>query len=223
MGAMIENSAEPVASRMVLPLHEESAFIQQGEYWMICYHGKTAILKTTRGLNYICYLLHHPGRDVHVSELLANFMRPSTQASGVTAAKRLPNAADPLFAAGFSDAGPVLDPRAKAEYKHRLNDLRQELAEAQRFNDRDRATRAETEIDAIAQQLAAALGLGGRDRRSSSGAERARSAVTKRIKEAVHRVADAIPMMGEHFAATIKTGYFCSYNPAPDCRVVWKF
>ena len=46
---------------------------------------------------------------------------------------------------------------------------------------------------AIAQQLAAAVGLGGRDRQASSDAERARSAVTKRIKEAVSRIAEAIP------------------------------
>ena len=78
-------------------------------------------------------------------------------------------------------------------------------------------------MDAIAEQLAAAVGLGGRDRRSSSDAERARSAVTKRIKEAINRIGKVMPALGRHLAARIKTGYFCSYNPHPDRPVAWKF
>ncbi len=78
-------------------------------------------------------------------------------------------------------------------------------------------------MDAIAEQLAAAVGLGGRDRRASSDAERARSAVTKRIKESITRIAEVIPPLGHHLAARIKTGYFCSYNPHPDRPVAWEF
>lgn len=78
-------------------------------------------------------------------------------------------------------------------------------------------------MDAIAHQLAAAVGLGGRDRRASSEADRARSTATKRIKEAIHRIAEVIPPLGHHLAARIKTGYFCSYNPHPDRPVAWKF
>jgi hypothetical protein len=116
-----------------------------------------------------------------------------------------------------------LDAQAKAEYKQRLDELRQELAEAEKFNDLHRRAKAQEEIDAIAHQLTAAIGLGGRDRRSSPEAERMRSAVTKRIKEAINRVAHVIPLLGRHLAARIKTGHFCSYNPHPDRPVVWQF
>jgi non-specific serine/threonine protein kinase len=78
-------------------------------------------------------------------------------------------------------------------------------------------------MDAIAEQLAAAVGLGGRDRRAWSDAERARSTVTKRIKQAIQKIGDAIPALGHHLTARIKTGYFCSYNPHPDRPVSWKF
>jgi hypothetical protein len=70
------------------------------------------------------------------------------------------------------------------------------LEEAKRFNDFYCAARIRSEIDAIAKQLAAAVGLGGRDRRASSDTERPRSAVTKRIKEAVKRVAEVVPPLG---------------------------
>jgi non-specific serine/threonine protein kinase len=78
-------------------------------------------------------------------------------------------------------------------------------------------------MDAIVHQLAAAVGLGGRDRRASSDAERARSAVTKRIKESIKKIAELLPLLGRHLAARIKTGYFCSYNPHPDRPVAWRF
>ncbi len=66
------------------------------------------------------------------------------------------------------------------------------------------SARARSEIDAIAEQLAAAVGIGGKDRRSSSEAERARSAVTKRIKEAINKIGEVTPALGCHLAARIK-------------------
>jgi hypothetical protein len=118
---------------------------------------------------------------------------------------------------------PVLDARAKAEYKCRLNELQQDLNEAERFNDPLRRTEAQNEIQMITDRLASAVGLGGRDRKTSSDAERARSAVTKCIRKAIQKIGDAIPSLGYHLAARIKTGYFCSYNPHPDRPVAWKF
>jgi hypothetical protein len=78
-------------------------------------------------------------------------------------------------------------------------------------------------VQAIADYLASAIGLGGRDRKTSSDAERARSAVTKCIRKAIQRIDEANPSLGYHLAARIKTGYFCSYNPHPERPVNWKF
>ena len=121
------------------------------------------------------------------------------------------------------DAGPLLDAQAKAEYKCRLDDLRRDLEEAERFHDPGRAERSRNEINALAGQLAAAVGLGGRNRRIGSEAERARSAVTKRIKNSINRIGKAIPSLRIHLAARVKTGYFCSYNPHPERPVAWRF
>jgi non-specific serine/threonine protein kinase len=145
-------------------------------------------------------------------------MGAPTPLPAVTANRRLRDAS-----AGFSDAGPVLDAQAKAEYKRRLKDLRQEVEEAGRFNDFYRAAKAQHEVNAISRSLASAIGLAGRDRKTCSEAERARSAVTKRIKRAIRKIGEAIPSLGHHLSARIKAGYFCSYNPHPDRPVVWKF
>ncbi len=173
------------------------------------------MLKSTRGLHYLAVLLRAPGREFHVRELLARPMDVSTPAAAVAANGRVMG--------GLYDGVPVLDAQAKAEYKRRFNDLRQELNQAKRFNDPERKTEVQNELQTIADHLASAVGLGGRDRRTSSDAERARSAVTKCIKQAVRKIGEEIPSLGYHLAARIKTGYFCSYNPHPDRPVAWKF
>jgi hypothetical protein len=105
----------------------------------------------------------------------------------------------------------VLDARSTAAHKSRLADLRDELAEAERYNDIGRAAHAREQIEVIATQLAA--GLGGRERASGARAERARLAVTKRIKDALVKIRTARPELGQHLATSIRTGYFCVYHP----------
>jgi hypothetical protein len=206
---------QSLVNRSTSPTHEESLFIQPNDYWNIRYQGHTTLLKSTRGLHYLAVLLRDPGREFHVSELLAYPLDASTGGAGVAVLERVPGG---LFS-GF----PVLDAQAKADYKRRINELRHELEEAERFNDPRRKTEIESELQAIFDHLACAVGLGGRDRKTSSDAERARSAVTKCIKKAIQKIGEAIPSLGYHFAASIKTGYFCSYNPHPDRPVAWKF
>jgi hypothetical protein len=196
----------------ILPRYEESLLLRQSDYWIIRYHGHTALLKSTRGLQCLALLLSDPGREFHVRELLARPRDASTVA--VAAYGRVTG----LFA-----GVPVLDAQAKTEYKRRLNELRQDLNEAERFKDPERKTEVQNELQTIMDSLASAVGLGGRDRKSSSDAERARSAVTKSIRKAIRKIGEAIPSLGYHLATRIKTGYFCSYNPRPDRPVAWKF
>jgi hypothetical protein len=197
------------------PAADQALFLRKHDYWIIRYQGRTAFLKSTRGLYYLAVMLHDPAREFHVTELLDRAMDVLSLAAAVAANGRVRR--------GLYATIPVLDAKAKAELKSRLNDLRQDLNEAERFHDFQRKTQTQNELHAIAEYLASAVGLGGRDRNTSSDAERARSAVTKCIKKAIQKIGDAIPSLGCHLAARIKTGYFCSYNPHPDRPVAWKF
>ena len=196
--------------------NEESIFLRQGDYWIIRYQSNLTFLKATRGLHCLSVLLRHAGREFHVCELVGQVIgRPLILEKGG-------HATGALRGGLLSDAGPILDAQAKAEYKHRLDDLRRDLEEAERFHDSIRAERARGEIDALAEQLASAIGLGGRNRRIGSEAERARSAVTKRIKDSINKIGEALPSLRRHLAARVKTGYFCSYSPHPERPVAWK-
>ncbi|TMC67759.1 MAG: hypothetical protein E6J13_15985 [Chloroflexi bacterium] len=124
--------------------------------------------------------------------------------------------------AGSSDAGPLLDARAKAEYRRRLTELEQELSEAESWADPDRAAKARVEVDLLERELATAVGLGGRDRHTSSDAERARVSVTKSIKSAMERIREHSPSLARHLASTIHTGTFCSYTPDSRLPAAWQ-
>jgi non-specific serine/threonine protein kinase len=111
------------------------------------------------------------------------------------------------------DAGPVLDPRAKAAYRERLEQLRDALSEAERFADGARASRVQEEMESLAEQLAGAVGLGGRDRRAASEVERTRVNVQRRLKDAIERIGALDPGLGRYLSSAVKTGTTCVYRP----------
>jgi hypothetical protein len=190
-----------------------SVYRKDGEYWTIVYEAQAIRMKDAKGLHCLSQLLRNPGREFHATDLVG--------AGGTGASEERAVGAETAGVPDLGDAGEALDLRAKAEYRRRLEGLREELAEAERFNDPGRAGRARDEMEAISRQLAAGIGLGGRDRPAASHAERARVAVTQRLKSVMAKIRESHPSLGRHLAATVKTGYFCSYNPDPAERVSW--
>ena len=105
----------------------------------------------------------------------------------------------------MDEAGRLFDPKAKAAYRRRLRDLEEDLEEARSWGDPERAARAR-EMDALTEELLREAGLGGRDRALPSPAERARVSVTKAIRKAVRTIAGQCPALGDHLAASVRTG-----------------
>jgi hypothetical protein len=124
--------------------------------------------------------------------------------------------ADIGWHSGISDhAGEMLDAQAKAAYKRRLVELREELNEANELHLAERADALREEIEALNGELLRAVGLRGRDRKAASASERARLAVTRAIRAAIERIADNNPELGAVLIRTIRTGTFCSFIPEP--------
>jgi hypothetical protein len=97
-----------------------------------------------------------------------------------------------------------------------------DLEEAERCHDPGLAATASAERDFLVAELTRAVGLGGRDRRAASHAERARLNVTRAIRAAMANLTRANPALGAHLAATIRTGRYCSYTPDPRVPITWK-
>ena len=195
-------------------------FRREGEYWTVRYEGSVVRLKDAKGLRYLAQLLGNPGREYHAIDLeAAGGQRARPAPSGVR------DGAGPgelRVRPDLGDAGELLDAQAKAAYKARLDELEAELEEAEGFNDPGRAATAAAERDFLVDELARAVGLGGRDRRAASHAERARLNVTRAIRAAMANLARANPPLGRHLSATIRTGRYCSYTPDPRAPITWQ-
>lgn len=190
-----------------------SVFRKQGEFWTTEYEGHQFQLRDSKGLRYLAHLLRNPDREIHALELVAAIEWGPRETPNLDAGELRP---------GSESAGEMLDAEAKAAYRRRIEDLQDDVVEAERFNDPERAARAREEIDALVEQLAASVGLGGRDRPAASNAERARISISKAVKKAIERIEAQSPPLGRHLRATVRTGTFCEYRPDPRTPVWWE-
>ena len=85
-----------------------------------------------------------------------------------------------------------------------------------------RAARLRAEFESLRDQIAGAVGLGGRQRKAASHSERARLMVRKAIKAALAKIRSRNASLGRHLAISIKTGRCCSYDPVSLPRVSWQ-
>jgi tetratricopeptide (TPR) repeat protein len=189
-----------------------NVFRREGEYWVLAFDGRTVRLRDGKGLRYLARLLADPGREFHVLDLVA-LERGEFGGGSLFRA--------PMTWGGTGDAGELLDGRAKAAYRRRLAEVNEDLEDARASGDRARAGQAETERDFLARELARAVGLGGRDRRAGSPAERARSAVTRAVRHTVARISRHHPVLSEHLGRALHTGNYCVYRPESRVPVTW--
>jgi AAA ATPase-like protein len=185
-------------------------FRREGDVWSIAFEGDAARMKHSKGLGYLAAMLRHPGRELHALDL-ATGRGDGASADG-----------DGLTLETNGSVGPALDRQAKAAYRERVDELRADIAEAEEWNDPERAARASVELEALTAELASATGLGGRDRPGSSNAERARISVTRAIKSALDRIEAEMPSLGRHLRTTVRTGTYCSYTPDPRAPMTWE-
>ncbi len=179
-----------------------NVFRREGELWLLAFDGKTVRVPHGKGLAHIQCLLRAEGRELHVAQVLA-------EAAGVGEIPAL------------GSAGEVLAPAALARYKERVRELREQVAEADRFNDIGRKARLQEELDALTQQIGNAFGLYGRVRKASDDAERVRKAVSMSIRRCLDRLARSHPPLGEHLTRSLRTGQYLSY--APSSTISWEF
>src|SRR5216684_591018 len=207
---------------------KQGVFRREGEYWTVGYVGNAFRLKDTRGLGYVAHLLRHPAVEFHVLDLFGGIASWREDDESNRSVQRLPRGAEDLESAGIhitalGDAGEMLDDQAKAAYRRRLSELREELEGAKELGNVERAEQAEREIDALTRELSRAVGLGGRNRRAASASERARQTITHSIKSVLERIAQSDAQLADILSRCIKTGTFCSYQPDLDFPIAWEF
>jgi hypothetical protein len=211
LAARIEAEAASV------PRLPDYAFRRDGEVWTLAYGGREVRIRDSKGLRDLHALLARPGTAVAALDL-ATAPAGAAPAGAAPAGRRAGASAGPDALHSPSDTGEVIDAQARAAYRQRLRELEEAAAEADAAADIERSARIAAERDALVEALTGAYGLGGRVRRSGSAAERARTAVTARIRDAIRRIGDAHPDLGRHLARSVRTGTFCVYEPDQPVR-----
>ncbi len=179
-----------------------AVFCVSGDVRTVAWGSTSVVVRDMKGHRYISRLLAEPGREFHAVDLV-----------------RLEAGSDPEV---HTDRGiPVLDDRAKAAYRRRLDDIDDDIAHARADNDIGRAELAERDREYLIAELKRATGLGGRDRVVLDDAERARVSVTRSIRYALARLAESSPAVAEHLQRHVRTGTFCVYDRDPLNPVDW--
>jgi pimeloyl-ACP methyl ester carboxylesterase len=194
-----------------LAIEQADVLRRDGEYWTVAYDGHVATLRDTKGVRDLARLLAAPHHELHVLDLGAE-----VGDARLVETRQATEADDLHREHGSGD--PVVDDRARVEYKHRIDELQADIDDADRRGDPEASVRARVELDVLIDELTAAYGLGGRPRRTPDRIERARKTVTRRIRDAIGRIERAHPALGRHLQASIRTGVFCSYAPERDVR-----
>jgi tetratricopeptide (TPR) repeat protein len=196
------------------PAAAVNAFHREGDYWSVTFDGDTVHMRDLKGMRYLARLLADPGREHHVLDLVAAETSHDSQTDTGRAAN-LPRPA-------FGDAGEMLDTRAKEAYRRRLTEIDDDIEQARAVGDAERAAQADTERDFLVRELTRAFGLSGRGRRAASASERARAGVTRALRQAMARIGEHHPPLGEHLTRTIRTGTYCVYSPDTRAPADWE-
>jgi hypothetical protein len=144
-------------------------------------------------------------------------LRPGVSPPAKILAVQLLSGPDPVpDAAATRD--PILDERARTEIRSRLRQLEEVLTRAEAAGNVNAAERAASERDALLRELRVATGLGGRRRSLDDPGERARKAVTGRIRDSIEKIRLSLPDLARHLDESITTGSSCSYVPPAPTR-----
>ena len=181
-----KNMPKP-ADKISSPQKHPSLFFK-GDIWEMNYKNNSVVLKDAKGYHDIHRLLGRPFQEFHCMDLMG-------------------------AAVDASNTGEVIDAKAKAQYLNKLKELRAAIQEAEEMNQLAELSTLREEYDAILSHLSDAVGLGGKTRKVGATVEKARSAVTWRIRNALKKIENTHPELGNHLSKSIKTGTYCAYKP----------
>src|SRR5262245_65337067 len=108
---------------------------REGDTWLVSYEGHAVRLRDAKGVRDLAVLLARPSVEIHAADLVIAAER-NERGHGLNA--RLAGEAE-VTVARCEVAGVAVDSQARGEYRQRVADLRDEIAEADRLLNRERA------------------------------------------------------------------------------------
>ncbi|WP_134732850.1 ATP-binding protein [Amycolatopsis nivea] len=177
-------------------------FHRTDSVWTLRFADREVRMPDAKGLRDLNFLLSRPGTEIPAAQLLA------------------PDGGQEAEATRSFSGDPILDDTAKAAYRRRLEHLDEAIDAATLRGVDAKAATLDTERAALLDELRTSTGLSGRTRRLGDETERARKAVTARIRDTLRKLTDLHPELADHLRHTITTGSSCSYQP--ETPMAWR-
>jgi hypothetical protein len=171
----------------------ECYFLKNTAAWNFSFDGYTVQTPEVKGYYDLQKMLTQPRHLFHCSELMGSILDDSGEK--------------------------LIDEKARQQYQKKIIELQNDLEEAEQYSDFARMEKLQEEYDRLIDHLSGSLNLKGRTRKTGGAVEKARAAVTWRIRNAIARIEQHHPMLGAHLSNAVKTGTLCSYKP--DREIQW--
>lgn len=165
-------------------------FVKDNSSWKVSYDGSIVQVPELKGFYDLQKLLIEPRQLFHCAELMGSKMNGRGEK--------------------------LIDEKARKVYQEKILGLQSEMQTAEQSSDYARVEKLQEEYDQLIDFLSKSLGLKGKSRETGGTVEKARSAITWRIRNAIARIEQYHPPLGAHLANAVKTGTLCSYQPERD-------
>lgn len=168
----------------------DNYFLKETAIWKLSYDGPVVQVPELKGFYDIQKMLMEPRQLFHCADLMGS---------------------------GINGSGEkLIDEKARKQYQKKILDLQNDIQDAEQGCDFVRLEKLQEEYDKLIEYLSSSLGLKGKSREAGGTIEKARSAITWRVRNAIARVEQYHPQLGAHLSNAIKTGILCSYQPDRD-------
>ena len=162
-------------------------FVKESSVWKVSYDGSLVQVPEVKGFYDLQKLLVEPRQLFHCAELMGS---------------RVDGKGEKL-----------LDEKARKVYQQKIIELQNDMHTAEQNSDYSQVEKLQEEYDQLIDYLSKSLGLKGKSRETGGTVEKARSAITWRIRKAIARIEQYHPPLGAHLSNAVKTGTLCSYQP----------
>ena len=224
------NCADIVSESTDLSALTRSAFSDcslriSGKACIAYYAGVQGQFKESKGLRYLVILLRRPKEDFSVNDLELEVNPPHPDALGKEVSHILDAPEEGDVNAGFTvgnatDAGGAIDAKTKKDVRKAIKELDDKIEIAADSGNHVLRAQSEAVREELLDYLGKSLNIHNQPRPVDSPQEQKRKNVLAAITRAIDDIKGTHRALGDHLAASIRTGNFCSYVPAP--LITWQ-
>ncbi|MHB9131017.1 MAG: hypothetical protein ACYDBB_08000 [Armatimonadota bacterium] len=203
-------------------------FCWDGSGWVVSYLGSEPVrLPNLKGLFVIAYLLSHPQLPVPSTYLARLTLQSHDRAynwpqeptddendnSSSQSSTRRVKLPEGIHGMLSGKSNMVLDERAMKNLANNLQAAKNQLEEAKRVGDSNRAALFSEHLTDLQLHARMSFNRWKQSRKFDDDYEKARKAVTASVRRAVTALSSAIPELGKHLRGALNCGHECCYSP----------